>query len=107
MADFPEFILSTTETSKAIARAVEAKKLRELGSRLYTTNLRDNAEELVKRKLWDIVAVMVPNAVIVDRTALERKPASDGSVFFSRSDEPKNRASWCYTESPKRCATTW
>jgi len=52
-------------------RAVEANKLRELGSRLYTTDIRDSPEELVKRKIWDAVAVMVPNAVIVDRTALE------------------------------------
>jgi hypothetical protein len=82
LADFPEFILSTTETSKAIARAVEANKLREIGSRLYTSNLREKPEELIRRKIWDVVATMVPNAVIVDRTALERKPASDGSVFL-------------------------
>jgi hypothetical protein len=82
LSDFPEFILSTTATSKAIARAVEANKLREIGSRLYTSNLRENPVDLVKRKIWDVVAVMVPNAVIVDRTAFEQRPASDGSVFL-------------------------
>ncbi|MFS8056714.1 hypothetical protein QD357_28445 [Rhizobium sp. BR 317] len=79
---FAEFVLSTTATSKTIARGVEAKQLRGLGGRLYTTNMRDDPEQLVKRKLWDIVAVSVPNSVIVDRIAFERKPAADGSVFL-------------------------
>jgi len=82
MSETPEFIVSTTATSKAISRAVEAKKLRLLGSRLYTSHMREDNEALVKRKLWDIVPLLVPNAVIVDRTAIERKPAADGSVFL-------------------------
>jgi hypothetical protein len=82
MSNIPEFIVSTTATSKAISRAVEAKKLRLLGSRLYTSHMREDAAELVKRKIWDIVPLLVPNALIVDRTAMERKPATDGSVFL-------------------------
>jgi hypothetical protein len=82
LADFPEFVLSTAETSKAISRGVEAKKLRHIGGRLYTTHIRGDLEGLVRQKLWNIVAIVAPNTVLVDRTAFEGKPASDGSVFL-------------------------
>lgn len=82
MAEFPEFIVSTTATSLRISRAVRTGKLRPLGSRLFTSHLSGDCEELVRRNIWKVVPLYFPNAVIVDRTALEMKPASDGTVFL-------------------------
>ncbi|MCS3743394.1 MULTISPECIES: Fic family protein [unclassified Rhizobium] len=82
MVDIPDFIVSTTATSLQISRAVQAGKLRPLGSRLFTSHLSGDPAELVRRNVWKIVPLYFPDAVIVDRTALEMKPAGDGTVFL-------------------------
>lgn len=53
-----------------------------MGSRVYTTNLKEAPEVLVRRYLWEIVEGLFPGAIIADRTALEHRPALDGSVFI-------------------------
>ena len=36
----------------------------------------------MQRNLWPLVAAYLPDALIADRTALENRPAADGSVFL-------------------------
>ena len=76
----PEAFVSGTGISREVSRAVKAGRLRKLASRLYTRNLTDPPEAVVKRNLWGIVAGYFPGALIADRTALENAPAEDGSV---------------------------
>jgi hypothetical protein len=78
----PEVFVSTAAMSAPVSRAVAAGRLRKLGSRLYTTNLTENPESLVRRHLWDITAGLFPGGLIADRTALEQRPAPDGSIFI-------------------------
>ena len=78
--ELPEAFVSHTAISRAVSRAVKAGRLRKLGSRLYTSNLDDAAEDIVRRNLWGIVAGYFPGALVADRTALEAAPASDGSL---------------------------
>ena len=77
-----EIIISDTDNRKDVSRALTQGKLRKLASRLYTSNLNDAPEVIVKRNLWQIVGQFVPNALIADRTAIELKPAPDGSIFI-------------------------
>ncbi|MCY3812805.1 MAG: Fic family protein [Gammaproteobacteria bacterium] len=63
-----------------MSRRVAQGRLRKLASRLYTRDLRTEAETLVRRNLWDVVAGYFPGALVADRTALELEPAPDGSV---------------------------
>ena len=63
-----------------MSRAVQTGKLRKIASRLYTRNLGDAPEAIVRRNLWSIVADYFPGALIADRTALENVPAPDGSI---------------------------
>ncbi len=77
----PEVFVSNTELSVAVSRAVKQGTLRKLGSRLYTKNLTDPPEQIVRRHLWQLVASYVTGALIADRTALENVPAADGSIF--------------------------
>lgn len=81
LSALPEAFVSTPELAKTISREVKRGALRKLGSRLYTRNLSDEASAVVRRNLWPIVAGLVPGALIADRTALENRPAPDGSVF--------------------------
>jgi len=85
MPDFskmPEAFVSTAELATAVSRELKAGRLRKLGSRLYTRNLKDPPEKIVQRNLWPLVAAYLPGALIADRTALENRPAADGSVFL-------------------------
>jgi len=76
-----EVIVSDTAIRKAVSRGAGTGKLRKLAPKLYTSNLHDAPEAIVRRNLWQIVSGLVPGALIADRTALELKPAGDGSVF--------------------------
>lgn len=78
----PEIFVSETAISKAVSEAVARGHLRKLGSRLYTRNLEDDPKRLVLRNWYYLVAAYYPDALIADRTALENKPAEDGSVFL-------------------------
>lgn len=83
----PEVFFSTSETAPAVHYHTRKKRLRKLGPRLYTNNLVDAEEVIVRRNLWRIVAGYFPGAVIADRTAIELQPASDGSIFLVASTE--------------------
>ena len=76
----PEAFVSNTGISRAVSRAAKAGELRKLASRLYTRNLEDAPDEIVRRNLWGIVAGYFPGALIADRSAFEPAPAADGSL---------------------------
>src|SRR5664279_5242818 len=85
MPDFsalPEVFVSNAEIATAVSREVKRGSLRKLASRLYTCNLTEPPEQLVRRNLWPIVAAYLPGALVADRTALENRPSADGSVFL-------------------------
>ena len=85
MPDFsamPEVFVSSSELASAVSRETKRGRLRKLASRLYTRNLTEPPERIVQRNLWPLVAAYLPGALIADRTALENRPAADGSVFL-------------------------
>lgn len=82
LESLPEAFVSTTAMSRAVTQAASAGKLRKLGTRLYTKNLSDSPEAIVRRNWYYLVHSYFPDALIADRTALENMPASDGSVFI-------------------------
>src|SRR3546814_18777491 len=81
VARLPEVFVSDKTISKNVYAAVAKGQLRKLGSRLYTRNLTDDPEKLVRRNWYGLVANYFPDAVIADRTALENKPAEAASTL--------------------------
>ena len=79
---FPEVFLSHKGIANKIARELKKASIRKIGPRLYTTNLKDSPQSIIKKHLWVIVSEYFPDGLITDRTALENAPASDGSVFL-------------------------
>jgi hypothetical protein len=78
----PEVIFPTSrKLTKWISAEMAKGRLRKLGPKLYTANLTDDPAAILRRNVWRIVAGYCPGALIADRTALEAKPAADGSVF--------------------------
>ncbi len=79
----PEVFLSDASITTHVSRAVGAGRARKIGPRLYTTNMTDAPESIVKRNLWPIVGLLCPDTVVGHRTALEDRPTPDGSVFLT------------------------
>jgi len=78
----PEVFLSNKKIANKIARELKKGNIRKIGPRLYTTNLKDSPEYIIKKHLWVIVSEYFPDGLITDRTALENVPAKDGSIFL-------------------------
>src|SRR6056297_3733245 len=89
LESLPEVFVSHTEISVQISQAVTDEKLKKIGSRLYTKNFVDDPEVIVKRNWYQLLKEYYPDALIADRTALENRPAEDGSVFII-SDKKRN-----------------
>lgn len=89
LVDAPETFFPERSSYKAISRLAQEGTVRRLGPRLYTKNLQDEPKQIVGRNLWQIVAGYFPTAVVADRTAIENRPAEDGSVFLVRDGRPR------------------
>jgi hypothetical protein len=78
--------------SAAASRAQRRGEIRRLARGLYTTNLDEPAEKLLRRRWIDVASLYFPGAVIVDRSAVEGRPADDGSLILDtgpRSSRPQ------------------
>lgn len=82
LSEQPEVFLSDARTSRAVGAAVKAGQARKVGPRLYTRNVEGPLDQLVRRNWQRIAALYFPDAVVVDRSAYEAKPAEDGSLFL-------------------------
>jgi hypothetical protein len=83
LEDQGEVFFSSTVTSRAVRALLREGRIRQVAGPLYTKNLDDSLEEVVRRRAWVIAAGIFPGAVIVDRTAFEARPAGpEGSIFL-------------------------
>ena len=71
----------------AASRATRRGELRRLARGLYTWNLDEPPERLLRRRWMEVAALYFPGAVIVDRSAVEGRPAADGSLFLDSGPE--------------------
>jgi hypothetical protein len=81
----PEIFVATPRLASRVSRDLKEGHLRKLAPSLYTTNVTEAPESLVRRQLWQVASLVFPGAVITDRTAFEAGPSSDGSVFLAAS----------------------
>jgi fido (protein-threonine AMPylation protein) len=78
------------EDSRWASRATKRGEIRRLARGLYTSNLQEPTEQLVRRRWYDVAALYFPGAVIVDRSAVLAGPADDGSLFLDIGARPIN-----------------
>ena len=81
LENLPEVFVSSSELSLVVSRGIDRGLLRPIAPKVYTRNLLDPPERIVHRNLWQLVAALVPGALIADRTTLDLLPAEDGSIF--------------------------
>ena len=72
---------SRPEVAKLLARLKREGKVVRIAPRIYTTNLTDKAENIIRRNLWTIVGRLWPGARLSHRTAFEYAP-NNGHVFL-------------------------
>jgi hypothetical protein len=77
------FSSSDSNVSRKISLAEKAGRLKKIAPRIYTTNMLDSEESIVKRNLIDILAWRFPNAVISHRSAQELRPTDNGDFFIT------------------------
>jgi len=77
----PEVFVSSSSTSRAVGRMVRAGTARKIGPRLYTWNVTDSPEVIVRRNLWRVIGLLMPGVVVGYRTAFRVAPSVGGSVF--------------------------
>lgn len=83
LRQLPEVFLRPPDLSSLVSRAARRGEVRKLGPRLYTTNLTDPAEAIIRRNLWPVVGLLFPGRVVSHRTALEARPTPAGTIFVS------------------------
>lgn len=76
--------------SRWASRAAARGQIRRLARGLYTANLDEPPEQLIRRRWYDVAALYFPDAVIVDRSAVLAAPAEDGSLFLDIGARPVN-----------------
>ena len=69
--------------SKRIQQLVRKGLAYKIAPRVYTTNLADNTQAIVKRNWFRIIAHLYPGAVLSHRSALECKPTPSGHIFIT------------------------
>jgi Fic family protein len=77
------FASSDSKISKHIAQLEKAGKLIKLAPRIYSSNLKETAESIIRRNLFSILAHQYPEAVLSHRSAFEYKPTASGTIFLT------------------------
>ena len=82
-----EIILGSSEPriSKQISKLREDGKIRKIAARIYTSNLIDPVEDIIKRNLFLILGKLYPGALLSHRSAFEFQPTSTGHIFLTYS----------------------
>ncbi len=87
----PEIFATTTANSRAVQRAVAEGRARKVAGRLYTRNLDEPLEQVVRRNWSRVAAHHFPGAVIADRSGIEAQPSADGSLFLDAGPDYRGR----------------
>ncbi len=83
VAALPEVFAAASVARSTVSDALARGELRRLARGLYTRNLTDPPEQVLRRNLFEVVAALYPEALIADRSArLGGRPAQDGSLFL-------------------------
>lgn len=81
MSRDPPLLFSSDVDRRLLARSAQRGRLVRLAAGIYSSELHLTPEQVVRRRLWQIVAHEMPGAVIADRSAREGGAARDGRLY--------------------------
>ena len=76
-----EVVVGTADNRSS--KQVQSGNLRKIAARVYTTNMDDAPEDIVRRNVFYVLGQLFPKAVISHRSAYELKPTSEGDIFLT------------------------
>lgn len=79
-------ILFSSSDKRASAKIKALEKggyIKKIAPRIYTSNLEENAESIVRRNWYRILANQYPDALLSHRSALEFKPTQNEHVYLT------------------------
>ncbi len=81
----PELLFSSRDsaTSQQISKFVKTGIIRKIAPRIYTSNLKEAPEVIIRRNIFKILGVLYPNAVLSHRSAFEFEPTSAKHLFVT------------------------
>lgn len=79
------FASSDKVESKRIGKLVKAGVIKKIAPKIYTSNLADQPENIIRRNIFIILGRLYPRAVISHRSAFEFKPTTGGHIFLTYS----------------------
>lgn len=74
---------SNKKISKQISALESAGKIRKIAQRLYSSNLSDPVDDIVRRNLFQILSKLYPGATLSHRSAFEFQPTKAGHIFLT------------------------
>lgn len=80
-----EIIISSTEKSKEIRKLEKEELIKKIAPRLYTSNMIEDAEVIIRRNWYRILSELYPDALLSHRSALERMPTENGHIYLTYS----------------------
>lgn len=80
-----ETIIGTKERSKEISKMEKEGMIKKIAPRLYTSNMTETPEKIVRRNWYRILSELYPEAFLSHRSALERVPTEGGHIYLTHS----------------------
>jgi Fic family protein len=74
---------SDSSISKKISKFEKEGVIRKIAPRIYTSNLSESPEEIIRRNIFSILGNLYPGAVLSHRSAFEFKPTSTGILLVT------------------------
>jgi Fic family protein len=79
------FSSSDQKISKQISKLEKNGKIRKIAQRIYSSNLIDQPEAIIRRNLFMALGRLYPGAVLSHRSAFEFEPTKEGHIFLTYS----------------------
>lgn len=80
-----EIIIASSEPgiSRQIMKLKREGRIVKIAPRVYTSNMNDTPEHIIRRNIFYILGKLYPKAVISHRSAFEVRPTSGGDIFLT------------------------
>ena len=80
-----EVVMASSDktTNNFINKMKKEGRIIKIATKIYTTNLNDTPENIIRRNLFFILGELYPEAVISHRSAFECRPTNDGHIYLT------------------------
>jgi hypothetical protein len=80
-----EILVGSKDRSKETEKLEKEGYIKKIAPRLYTSNMAEASEIIVRRNWYRILSELYPEAFLSHRSALERMPTKEGHIYLTHS----------------------